>query len=1050
MNTGLYEILITEQLKQKLATLDRGQYFIADGKKLDSAEAIHYLSQHLGQAIQSAFQLITAKDKDLLIPRQIEIANKILLYLTEQIEAYKVQGEQNLIATEGQILQGVIDRLSCDYTNYAAYLKEITPLTRLTQSELFTGGNVGLSLDSELKKEIRSADKIDLLVSFIKWKAIVILKEAFKEFTDRGGVLRVITTTYMGATDARALEALTELKNTTVKVSYNQANERLHAKAYLFFRNTGFHTGYIGSSNFSRSALTDGLEWNVKITTKEIPQIIDKFQKTFESYWNSEEFETFDLSQSQRLNQALSQNKFGQQIKELQYFFDLQPYHYQKEILEKLLVERTVHQSYKNLVVAATGTGKTMIAAFDYKRYQKEHPQARLLFIAHRVEIIRAALNTFQNVLKDQNFGESLSGDNRLTQKSHVFATIQTLTTGDIESFVASDYYDYIVLDEVHHSTASTYQKVLQYFKPKVLLGLTATPERMDGASILPDFNHRIAAEIRLADALNKGLLCPFQYFGLTDQIDYTHVSWKGGRYDTQELTNLYTGNDLRVTQVLKNIRTYCKSMDNICALGFCVSIGHAKFMAERFNKSGLNAHYLTSENSRERTETLDKFKKGEISYLFVVDIFNEGVDIPEVDTLLFLRPTESLTIFLQQLGRGLRLYDKKDILTVLDFVGQARDEYDFENKFRGLIGKTQTPVLKEVQQDFPHVPLGCSIVLEKKAKEYILENIRKATQLSKRSLIGKIRGFSSITDLPLTLANFLKVYNLNLKQVYKDHLFTELTAEAFGTELNTLDLPQTKRLLTKKWLVTESLHYFLFIKRLAAVGYDLDSLEPAADLNLLALMLYYDFYSEAPKDKLKEGILAIGNNQALAREISDYIAIKVDQIDFEEYPVTGIDFQFPLRIHARYTREQILVAMQLSSEQKKYSSREGVAENKAINTEALFINLKKSDEDFSPTTMYEDYAISELKFHWQSQNQTTPGSGKGKSYIDQAKQNKHILLFVREGKKDSEGNTEGFVFIGPAHFESYYGSKPMSITWNLENPIPEYLWAASAKMRTG
>ena len=518
LSTGLYESLITLQLKEKLASIDRNTYYIADNKVLDPEEASYYLSRHLSRAIQSAFSLITEKDKQASVTRQIEISNKILQYLTEHIAQYAV--EEDLLAAEGHILEGVIERLSIDYKDAGLYLKEITPVSRLTQSELFTGGNVGLCLDAELKKEIRSADKIDLLVSFIKWKAIVILREALSAFTARGGKLRVITTTYMGATDARALEELIKLPNTEVKVSYNTANERLHAKAYLFYRNTGFDTAYIGSSNFSRSALTDGLEWNVKVTTKEIPQIIDKFKKTFESYWNNTEFETFSLEKLPKLSQALKQNKISSSTLQLSSFFDIQPYHYQKEILEKLQVARSVHQSFKNLVVAATGTGKTMIAAFDFKAYQKVHPAARFLFIAHRIEILKEAQFKFQNVLKDRNFGSIYGGGWIPESKAQVFATIQTLTSGDLDNFASADYYDYIVLDEVHHAAASSYQKILSYFKPKVLLGLTATPERMDGVSILPDFDHRVAAEIRLPDALNKGLLCPFQYFGVTDQID--------------------------------------------------------------------------------------------------------------------------------------------------------------------------------------------------------------------------------------------------------------------------------------------------------------------------------------------------------------------------------------------------------------------------------------------------------------------------------------------------------------------------------------------------
>lgn len=248
-----------------------------------------------------------------------------------------------------------------------------------------------------------------------------------------------------------------------------------------------------------------------------------------------------------------------------------------------------------------------------------------------------------------------------------------------------------------------------------------------------------------------------------TDSVDYSRIKWSSGKYDSAELTNIYTANDIRVGDIIKNLNDYTKDIHSVSAVGFCVSVEHAKFMQRKFCNAGLSAEYLVSENSANREDIIHKFKKKEINYLFVVDIFNEGIDIPQIDTVLFLRPTESLTIFLQQLGRGLRLSDDKDVLTVLDFVGQARDEYDFENKFRALIGKTNTTVLKEIEQDFPHLPLGCSVVLEKKAKDFILENIRKATSINKRQLVLKIQRFQEQTHLELTLSNFLAFYNLCL-----------------------------------------------------------------------------------------------------------------------------------------------------------------------------------------------------------------------------------------------------------------------------------------------
>lgn len=1049
MEIGIYEKLITNSVKQRLNTLDKSQYEIFRGKKLDPEEAAYYISLHLIRVITKALNLISSQ-KELRVSKQIEVSNNLLKFLAKQIEEYTF--DEDIIDVEASILEAVFDKLNNKHRNLNLHLNEIMPASRLSQSELFTGGNVGLSLESEIRKEIRSADRIDLLVSFIKWSAIRILIEDFKEFVNRGGKLRIITTTYVGATDTKAIQELSKLPNTQIKISYNTKNERLHAKAYLFFRNTGFHTGYIGSSNFSRSALTTGLEWNIKITTQEIPHIIDKFQKTFQSYWNNSEFETYHENQYQKLNQALKESTFSKdETPDIINFFDLKPYHFQKEILEKLRVERKIHHSFRNLIVAATGTGKTMISAFDFKAFFEKNTDCTFLFIAHRIEIVKQARQTFRHVLKNQNFGELLGDGYKPTHKNVLFTTIQSLYNLELEKEFSTTYFDYIIFDEVHHAQAQSYQKIITYFNPKILLGLTATPERMDGKNILQDFNYRFAAEIRLPDALNQKLLCPFQYFGISDAIDYTNIAWSNGKYNVSELNKIYTANDFRVRDILKNLDKYTNDIQNVSCIGFCASQEHAKFMHHKFTAAGLKSNYLISENSQNRTAIINQFQQKQINYLFVVDIFNEGIDIPQIDTVLFLRPTESLTIFLQQLGRGLRLHDGKEMLTVLDFVGRARDEYDYENKFRALIGKTNTAVEKEVAKDFPHLPLGCSIVLEKQAKEYIIENIRKATQLDKRGLIKRIQNYNNITDKPLTVGNFLNIYNLKYHDVYKNNAFTLLKSEAFGLPCDTHNADFYQRMFSKKWNITESYTYFRFILDLIDNDFEVEKLDETEENALLTLMVYYDFYQSPNQEgTVAQAILKIGKNRDFVQEMKELLEYKIDQINFEEFPYSHPNFTFPLRIHARYTREQIFVAMGLSTYEKQSSIREGVAQNKALNMEALFVNLQKTEEDFSPTTMYDDYAISETLFHWQSQNKTSPESTVGKSYIHQESIGKEILLFIRETPRTSYKSTQGFVFIGPTKYVSHKGSKPMSIKWKLQEPIPNYLWKESAKMVNG
>ncbi len=718
-----------------------------------------------------------------------------------------------MIAVNGTILNAIFSKLDSSVVNYEEHLKKITPFTRLTQSELFTGSNIGISLESELKKEILSSDKIYFLVSFIKWSGIRIFENELREFTQKGNKLKVITTSYMGATDLKAVEFLSGLPNTEVKISYNTENERLHAKSYLFFRNTGFHTGYIGSSNISRSALTSGLEWNLKITTKEIGHIIDKFTKTFETYWQDNEFETFIKEEHiEKLRTALKKERKNDRT-EATFYFEIKPFPFQQEILEKLEVERTIHHRNKNLVVAATGTGKTIISAFDFKNYLQKNPNAKFLFVAHRKEILIQARTMFAGVLRENNFGELWVDGEEPSNYKAVFASVMTLKNriGQLQLQLTENYYDFIIIDEVHHIAANSYRPILDKFKPEILLGLTATPERMDGANILDDFCNTIAAEIRLPEALNRKLLCPFQYFGISDSVDLSNATWQNGRYLPGELSRLYTQNDIRVGEIIQKCKSYLRDFEDVRAIGFCVTKEHASYMAEKFVSAGLKANFIVSGNGRDdlRESIKSKFQKKEINYLFVVDIFNEGIDIPEIDTVLFLRPTESLTVFLQQLGRGLRLAENKECLTVLDFVGNARLEYDFEGKFRALIGKTNSSTIEELEREFPHLPLGCSIVLEKKAKEYILDNIKNATQLNTNQLINKIVNFRHQTTLTLTLKNFCEFYQIPIQTIYKRGNWSRLCQLANQrADFPNINEKEVQRTILKKWIQCNSYSY--------------------------------------------------------------------------------------------------------------------------------------------------------------------------------------------------------------------------------------------------
>ena len=1037
---GIYEQLITKVIEQNL---NRDQFYVGE-RQLETAEAATWLSRFLGKLVEHAIDAIPNSKKRL--EEQIDLANSLVHWLKDHIRDDDLINE-NLIDSQGRILTALFNTQNPIAANLKDYSKDIFPQTGLTQSELFSGANAGISLETELKREIKSSDTIYWLVSFIKWTGLRIFKNELEAFTKNGNKLKVITTSYMGATDAKAVEFLASLPNTEVKLSYNNQQERLHAKSYLFMRNTGFHTGYIGSSNLSHSALTSGLEWNLKITAQEIPHIIAKTKSTFETYWQSPDFELFTGKaecKEKLINSLNEQLGVGQSSS--QFYFDITPKTHQLAILEKLSAERSVHNRFKNLVVAATGTGKTIISAFDFKTVYDKNPNAHFLFVAHREEILKQAQSAYHGVLKNNDFGELWVGNYKPQRYNQLFASIQTLNS-QIESLnLTHDYYDYIVIDEVHHVSAASYRAILSYFTPTILLGLTATPERQDGANILDDFCGVIAAEIRLPEAINQRHLCPFQYFGLDDDTDLSQITWRGGRYDISELSNLYTGENSRANKIISSLADLVTNVHRIKALAFCVSQKHAEFMASKFNLAGINADVLTSKNTNERAAKQQALRQGEIQILCVVDIFNEGVDIPEVDTLLFLRPTESLTLFLQQLGRGLRLPDNshKQCCTVLDFVGNARPEYDFASKFRALIGKSNQPIKTEIENNFPHLPLGCRIELQKRTQQTILKSIKDAINTKDR-LIKLINSYSQHTGKELTLGNFLHIYpQVTLEDVYK---------RGGWSLLNNIDIPDIYtayyRAINNQLFACNSISYLCFLRDLCNNDF---SFTPTPQSQQYALMAHYNFWDSTGTSlgfKTLEQSLQALKHKKLQQELAQVITLLINRIHQQESDLTCLP-NHAIKLHSRYSRQQILAAFGAHSFDKKSTAREGVLEFKNQNLELLFVTLNKCEKTYSPTTLYHDYAISPTLFHWQTQNSARPEHGRGLSYIQHQQTGKTILLFVREQGKDENGRTMGFVNYGEVKYQSHNGNQPMNITWELMDPMPSEMWHGAGKLAVG
>ncbi|WP_042341424.1 DEAD/DEAH box helicase [Bacillus timonensis] len=1047
LKQGIYEEIISRKLKKDLADLDIKEYDI--GKEMiDTEEARKILSTYISTVTRRALKFVRDNqndDKQALLD-QIRTCNEIINVLSERLDEEEFRGLK--IEEEGEVLTSIYTKINSIRSIRNGEV--IRPVTPISQSSLFTGSNYEPNLLGELKKEILTADSIDMLVSFIKWSGLRILINELKEFTEQPGKkLRVITTSYMEASDYKAIHELSKLPNTEVKISYDVDRTRLHAKAYLFKRETGFSTAYIGSSNISNPALTSGLEWNIKVTEKDSFDIVKKFEATFESYWNDHEFVPFHAEKQEdqdRLKIALSKSKIQNQ-NNFPILFDIQPYLYQKEILEKLQVEREVFGRYRNLLVAATGVGKTVISAFDYKRFKKKNTHsARLLFVAHREEILKQSLDTFRVILKDPNFGELLVGKHHPGSLDHLFISIHSFNSKELFKHTTSDYYDFIIVDEFHHAAANSYQKLLNHYHPRILLGLTATPERMDGKDILTYFEDAISAEMRLTEAINRKLLSPFQYFCVTDTVDLSKLKWSRKGYEIKELENVYTSNSIRSNQIVKSLYNYVTDIEEVKGLGFCVSIEHAKYMAAFFNEVGIPSVALYGNvDPNVRSDAQEQLVNGELKFIFVVDLYNEGIDIPEVNTILFLRPTESLTVFLQQLGRGLRLADGKECLTVLDFVGQAHKNYNFEDKFRALIGKTKHSVTYYVENGFLNVPKGSFIQLEKQAKEYILRNIKTSSN-TKANLISKLKYFEEDTNERLTLRNFLKHHHMSIYDFYgrnRNRSFSRMMVEAGLNDEFHWDFENfvTSRLQNLFFLNSSTLLKFL-------LRYLDESTVQNEEERIMLNMFYYSFYKAYPEKEgltsIEDGVSKILSNKNFREEIQEILLYQFNSIETMEIK-NDLSFISPLRVHCSYSTAQVMAALEYYNEEKTPAFREGVKHFQDKNLDIFFITLNKSEKDFSPSTLYEDYAINEKLFHWQTQSKVAEHSPTAQRYIHHRENNHQIALFVREYKQEN-GHTAPFVFLGKADYVKHEGNKPMSFVWKLREEMPSYLVSRANK----
>lgn len=549
--------------------------------------------------------------------------------------------------------------------------QEIVPILA-EPIDVMTGGTTqSRFLYYQLKMSIKKAGKIDIIVSFLMESGVRMILKDLKDALGRGAKIRILTGNYLGITQPSALYLLKkELGNRIDLRFFNDKSRSFHPKSYIF------HYGkiseiYIGSSNVSKSALTSGIEWNYRFNSMADEKNFRLFFHTFEDLFyhhsivvDDEELKRYSKNWHRpAVAKDLDRYDVGEESHgKIEMMF--QPRGAQIEALYAL-EESRAEGAAKGLVHAATGVGKTYLAAFDSAKYGK------VLFVAHREEILKQAALSFRNVRGSEDYG-FFYGKQKDTGKSVIFASVETLGREEYlnEEYFAEDYFDYLVIDEFHHAVTGQYRRIVDYFKPQFMLGLTATPERMDGKNIYELCDYNVPYEISLKEAINKGILVPFHYYGIYDETDYSGLHLVKGRYHKGELTDIYQKNHKRHELIYKYYRKYRSRR----ALGFCCSKQHAEEMAKEFCRRKVPAVAVYSngagEFSEERDIAVQQLRNQEINVIFSVDMFNEGLDIASVDMVMFLRPTESPVVFLQQLGRGLRTCEGKEYLNVLDFIG--------------------------------------------------------------------------------------------------------------------------------------------------------------------------------------------------------------------------------------------------------------------------------------------------------------------------------------------------------------------------------------------
>jgi superfamily II DNA or RNA helicase/HKD family nuclease len=1009
---GLYELLLTKALAELLTQLpDRLETV---NEPLRSAEAADRIALHVRRIVQKVLEDAAEGDR---VKAGVDLVDRLLQQLGPN--------EPDLLAEafSGSVLRAIAGRLPDGTREVIPH-----PLIPLLDTALLTNAPGEPRVGSQVLAEMHSADRIDVVMAFIRKSGIAPLLRALETHCSAGRGLRVLTTTYTNSTEGAAIDALRNL-GADVRVSYDIAGTRLHAKSWLFYRESGFSTAYIGSSNLTHSAQVTGLEWNVRVSGARNPDVVNKVAAVFESYWNSGDFIPYDAAVFAQQTARADENNVTFVMSPI----ELRPEPFQERLLEEIALSRE-RGYHRNLLASATGTGKTVMAAIDYARLRERLARARLLFVAHRKEILEQSLRTFRHALREHSFGELWVDGRRPADFEHVFASIQSLSASGLRD-LDPHHFDIVIVDEFHHAAAPSYAALLEHIAPVELLGLTATPERSDGLPLLQWFDNRIAAELRLWDAIDQQRLAPFSYFGIHDGLDLREIPWRRGRgYDTEALTKVLTGTDAAARQVVKELDRRVDNLARMRALGFCVSVEHARFIARIFNETGIRSQAVWADTpSPERQRALDDLAARRINVVFCVDLFNEGVDVPVVDTLLLLRPTDSPTLFLQQLGRGLRKSHGKLQCLVLDFVGQHRKEFRFDRRFRALLGGSRSDLQRQIEQGFPFLPAGCHMELDRVAQDIVLENIRQAVPSRWSRKVEELRAMTE-GGVDVTLVDYLRETDLDVDDVYQgSKSWSDLRAYA---GLNVLPVGPQEAVLRKacgRILHIDDPERIEAYRRFLRPQTPPDSASlPQRERRLLRMLVASiadsALTANTTLDEASELVWAHPQVLSELQQLMDVLDASVSHVQHRLDSHADV----PLRVHARYTRLEILAAFGIGRNARVSPWQTGCYWAPQAQADLFAFTLDKTSGQFSPTTRYNDYAISRELIHWQSQSATREDSETGRRYQNHVALGSSILLFARLRTDD-----RAFWFLGPATYVKHESEMPMSVTWKLKHALP-------------